>query len=109
MARTNKIKITRSLRSSLLSLFLSLLILTVYSGAGIAQSTDRDNPTPLTTNEIRGSGTGKKVEYYYTFLAGPGEVVLTVDSGAKGSFSLVEVELFDYDEDRMDLIQNIHY
>jgi hypothetical protein len=87
----------------------ALLGLAASSGSARAQSTDRDNPTPLASNEIRGNAIGKKVEYYYTFLAGPGEVVITVDSGAKGSFSQLEVELFDMDAQQLALLQNLPY
>jgi hypothetical protein len=48
--------------------------------SGAAPSTDRDRPTPLTSNEIRGTSGGKAGEYYYTFIAGPGQVALTLDA-----------------------------
>ena len=44
-----------------------------------ADSTDIDAPTRLTTNRIRGIGTGKAVSYYYAFNAGPGTLTLTGD------------------------------
>src|SRR5260370_31715051 len=88
---------------------ISLLILVASATSTFAQSTDRDNPTSLAANEIRGYGVGKKVEYYYTFLAGPGEVVITVDSGAKGSFSQLEAEVFDMDAQQLALLQNLPY
>src|SRR6476620_6715568 len=86
-----------------------LLALAVLGASAAAQSTDRDNPTPLASNEIRGNAIGKKVEYYYTFLAGPGEVILTVDSGAKGSFSQLEAQLFDLDAEKLAQVQNLPY
>ena len=58
-------------------------------GVTVAQSTDRDHPTPLTSDEIKGAGTGKKVEYYYSFTGGPGQVLLTID------LSNAEIEVFD--------------
>ena len=88
---------------------LCLMALAVLSASATAQSTDRDNPTPLTTNEIRGHAIGKKVEYYYTFLAGPGEVILIVDSGAKGSFSQLDAQLFDFDAQKLAQVQNLPY
>ncbi len=60
-----------------------------------AQSTNRDNPTPLVTNVIKGAGTGAKIEYYYSFGAGPGQVVLTIDLKAKAGATQEDVELFD--------------
>jgi len=62
-----------------------------------AQSQDRDNPTPFVSNTIKGSGTGKKVEYFYSFTAGPGEVAITVDLKAKAGSTNADVEIFDED------------
>src|SRR6185312_7162687 len=45
----------------------------------------------------------------YTFLAGPGEVVLTVDSGARGSFSQLDAQLFDLDAEKLAQVQNLPY
>jgi hypothetical protein len=73
-----------------------LMALCAYSSQ--AQSTDRDNPTRLTTNEIRGQGTGVEVDYYYSFIAGPGEVTVTVDATAAKTPAAVAnllVQLFD--------------
>lgn len=77
--------------------------------SAVAQSTDRDNPTPLATNEVKGYAPGKKVEYYFTFLAGPGDVVLTIDSGAKASFSEFKAELFDMEAERLTVVQVLPY
>jgi hypothetical protein len=91
---------------------LAILALLFFAASPInaaAQSTDRDNPEPLASSEIRGSGVGKKVEYYYTFLAGPGEVILTIDSGAKGSFSQFEAELFDFEAEKLAKIWTLPY
>jgi hypothetical protein len=45
-----------------------------------AISTDRDHPTKLRSNEIRGTGVARKtVRYYLSFVGGPGEVKLTFD------------------------------
>jgi hypothetical protein len=85
------------------------LMALVLPASAAAQSTDRDNPTPLASNEVRGHAIGKKVEYYYTFLAGPGEVILMVDSGAKGSFSQLDAQLFDFDAQKLAQVQNLPY
>ena len=87
----------------------AILCLIALAASASAQSTDRDNPTPLATNEIRGHAIGKEVEYYYTFLAGPGEVILIVDSGAKGSFSQLDAQLFDFDAEKLAQVQNLPY
>jgi hypothetical protein len=65
-----------------------------------AQSQDRDNPTPLTTNEIRGKGITRNV-YYYKFIAGPGELTLTVDGKTDNYSRAFEVELFTTDAKRL--------
>jgi hypothetical protein len=86
-----------------------LLALLVIAENAQAQSTDRDNPTPLTANEFKGHAIGKKVEYYFTFLAGPGEIVITIDGGAKGSFSEYRAELFNLDAERLGQVQILPY
>jgi hypothetical protein len=62
-----------------------------------AQSTDRDHPTRMTSSEIKGVGDGTLKEYFYTFVAGPGELVLTLDATAKSGYLNLSVELFDTD------------
>ena len=79
-------------------LLLTLLIIAVPSAA---QSTDRDNPTQLTSNEIKDEGTGKSVEYYYGFTAGPGEVTITVDLKAKAYSTAVRFELLDAESNQI--------
>jgi hypothetical protein len=83
---------------------LMLLLLVVCAASAAAQdqaqtapSTDRDNPTPLTTNNITGDGVDDKTEYFYSFPAGPGEVSVTLDVKAeKGTaVSSVDIALFD--------------
>ena len=62
-------------------LALSFLFLTITSvGSANAQSKDRDNPTRLTSNVISGL-TGpsyREDKYYFTFVAGPGELTITL-------------------------------
>jgi hypothetical protein len=78
----------------------------------IAPSTDRDKPTWLTSNEIRGRGVGERVSYYYACNAGPGVITVTVDGKNKvslGSFaSAVWVELSNMDAESL-LINNLGY
>jgi hypothetical protein len=87
----------------------SLLILLIATGLASAQSnvpsTDRDNPSPLTSNEIRGTGIGKNVEYFYTFTGGPDEVVLTVDARATAYSTFVEVLLFNMEAQQLGVIR----
>jgi hypothetical protein len=79
-----------------------ILLLTLNATVGSAnpQSKDRDNPTRLTTNVISGaiSTDNNKDNYHYSFVAGPGEVTitLTVESGS-GSVSSTGFDLYDED------------
>jgi hypothetical protein len=78
-----------------------LSLIGILSIAASAQSSDRENPTPLTSNTIKGNGTGKKVEYFYTFTAGPGELVVLVDVKAKSGSTGAEIEIFDADASKI--------
>jgi hypothetical protein len=69
-------------------------------------STNIDEPTLLTSNEIRGNGVGEDISYYCTFSAGPGTVTVTLHGKNKpgllairpGDFSdAVAVEVSDFD------------
>lgn len=79
--------------------FLLALLLVAIPAA--AQSTDRDNPTMLTSNEIKDEGVGKSVEYYYGFTAGPGEVTITVDLKARSYSTAVRFELLDAESNQI--------
>ena len=82
-------------------LLLSLLIMVATAVGVNAQSQDRDNPTPFVSNPAKGNGTGKKVEYFYSFTGGPGEVALTVDLKAKAGSTNADVEVFDEDGNKI--------
>jgi hypothetical protein len=64
-------------RSFLLGVGLVLLIAATDSAA--AQSTDRNRPTPLTSNELSGELHGNGGETFYSFVAGPGELTIAVE------------------------------
>jgi len=49
------------------------------NNATFAQSTDRDHPTPLQSNELTGNIFQRNAEHFYSFTAGPGELTITVD------------------------------
>jgi hypothetical protein len=60
--------------------FCLLFIFVLFDGSAFAQSTDPDNPTILTRNELQGKNLkDKTLTYYYTFTAGPGTLKLTTD------------------------------
>ncbi len=79
----------------------AFFILVASFGSATAQSTDRDNPTPLLSNEIKDEGVGKATEYYYSFTAGPGEIIITVDLKAKAYSTAVRFELLDADSNQL--------
>ena len=59
----------------------AVLLLTSFVGAAAAQSTestDRDNPVRLTSSEILVPMNPSR-DVYYTFMAGPGEVTMTLN------------------------------
>ncbi len=73
---------TNPLFPSLLASFLFLLTGAVLG----AQSTNPDQPTVVTQGELRVSIPNNKTKYYYTFMLGEGELILTADvSGSSGS------------------------
>lgn len=81
---------------------LLLIFLLAVLGIGAnAQSQDRQNPTPLTSPMIKGAGVDQKVEYFYSFNAGPGEVVLATALKAKSGSTGAEVEVFDADSNKI--------
>jgi hypothetical protein len=73
------------------------------TGDAAVPSTDRDKPTRLTANELRGDGVGQHVSYYYVFNAGPGIIRVTVDGkNKKAAFAdAVSIELSDLDAKRL--------
>jgi len=74
-----------------------IALLILFSSAPVApgQSRDRDNPTPLSSTELRGELDGTDTEYFYSFVAGPGELTLTFDVKATGTNSGATFDLFD--------------
>jgi hypothetical protein len=68
-----------------------------FARAQDTPSTDRDNPTPFTSNVVTGDGVDDKTEYFYSFNAGPGEVTITLDVKAEKdrAVSSVDIALFD--------------
>jgi hypothetical protein len=58
---------------------LSLLLVIAATSAAVAQSGDRDHPTPINSNELRGVLNSDGGEFFYSFTAGPGAVTITVE------------------------------
>ena len=65
-------------------------------------STDRDKPTQLTSNEVRGTGVyEEKVRYFYSFIGGPGEIKVTFDFTAGGWNQAGHANVFDEDAKKL--------
>ena len=79
----------------------SLLVLIAATGSTFAQSTNRDHPTPLRSDEIRGELNGDEIEYFYSFTAGPGELTITVDVKSSGGTTGTAFELLDSDANKV--------
>jgi hypothetical protein len=87
------------MKTSLL-LAATLLVLIAATGFALTQSTDRDHPTRLTSDEIRGELKGGDIEYFYSFTAGPGEVTITVDVKSSDGTTGTNFELLDRDANK---------
>ena len=73
----------------------SVFIAVGLTGAAGAQSTDRDHPTRVTSNEINGELDNSGNEYFYSFTAGPGDLTLTIDVKSSTGQALLNFELLD--------------
>lgn len=62
------------------------LLLVAFAGAAVGQSTDVAWPSPVRTNEVRGSipardlGDPRVTDHFYAFTGTPGDVLITADS-----------------------------
>ena len=83
-----------------LMLVLSLLVLLTAAGSVAAQSTDRDHPTPLKSTEIQGDADGSGTEYFYSFVAGPGKLTITLDVKSLDGTVAIPYELLDKNADK---------
>jgi hypothetical protein len=87
------------MKKSLL-LLAGLVLLIATTGSTFAQSTNRDHPTPLRSDEIRGELNGGEIEYFFSFTAGPGEVTITVDVKSSDGTTGTNFELLDSDANK---------
>ena len=75
-------------------LFLIAAIALFSASSAYAQSSDRDHPIPLSAGEFSGSLDNNNQEVFYSFIAGPGELKITVDvKGRSGEQALLNFEL----------------
>ncbi len=73
------------------------------STSHVEASSNRDEPTVLRSNEIRGAGVGKELSQYYTFYAGPGSLKIITDAKNKpsaGNIIALGVVLMDTDNNQ---------
>ncbi len=91
-------------RRQLCLVVVSFLVLIILANVGKSQSKDRDDPTKLTSNEITGliDSESKGSVYYYTFVANPGEVAITLSvqsdpplNAYSGGINTVTFTLYD--------------
>lgn len=87
------------LKRSLLLIF-TLLLIVGATGFAFAQSTNRDHPTPLRSDEITGDLNGNEIEYFYSFTAGGRELTLTVDVKSSDGTTGTNFELLDSAADK---------
>lgn len=67
-----------------------------------AQSVDRDRPTPITSNEIKGT-LQEKSDFFYSVVAGAGDLSVTIDlKPSTGSIAVATLQL--YSEDGSELL-----
>src|SRR5215470_5409453 len=80
---------------------LSLIVAAILISASLSpafgqqRSEDRDNPTPLTSNEINDGLDGSGDQYFYKFSAGPGKLTVTFEVKASGTNAGAMLDLFD--------------
>ena len=64
-------------------------------------STDRNNPTPLTSNTVEGEYEGAETSHHYRFIANKGEVKITATGETERYSTLMDVELLDQSGSRI--------
>ncbi len=88
-------------------MFAGILILFVTVSA-FSQSQDRDNPTPIRSNEVNANvSAGDSNQYFYSFVAGPGTLTMTVE--LKGDSSNQAVEFILLERNGADAISAFDY
>jgi len=75
----------------------------VPAAPALAASTDLDNPTPLPSRELKGSGVKQKLSYYYSFSAPAGPIKITTVSknSPSGATQALGFALYDRKANRL--------
>ena len=72
---------------------LSLLLAIAAASVVVAQSGNRDHPTPINSSELRGVLNSDGGEFFYSFTAGPGDLTITVEVKSSGGTLAMPFEL----------------
>lgn len=100
---THQLNATRLLLPQVGMVVAALLLLIAAPDSSTAQSTSRDNPTPLKSDELTADFSQDDPEYFYTFTAGPGEVIFTLDvKGAPPGGGVPYFHLFNTEGRQLD-------
>ena len=84
-----------------------LICLVISNGPLIAQSKDRNNPSPLQSPTISGIASPFGTIYWYKLTAGPGELVIEMWVGSSGTPSYYaegSARFVLYDKDRQEVM-----
>ena len=82
----HEMQISTTVKPLACTLFLVALLLTAFASAAFAQSTDIAWPSPVRSNEVRGTipardlGDPRVTDHFYAFTGNPGDILITVDS-----------------------------
>lgn len=72
----------------------SIAAIAILSSVNFAQAGNIDNPTPLKSRVLTGELVGNSnKEYFYSFIAGPGEFIVTADVATTNYNSTLDVTL----------------
>jgi hypothetical protein len=88
----------------IIDLIASICLIIISTTVATAQSAERNAPTPITSNVITGEEDGRAFAHYYSFTAGPGELVMKVDGKTDRYSTGFTVRLFDLDGRRLERI-----
>jgi hypothetical protein len=72
---------------------LSLLLAIAAASVAVAQSGNRNHPTPIDSSELRGVLNSDGGEFFYSFTAGPGDLTITVEVKSSGGTLAMPFEL----------------